>query len=95
MNFDPIYQEGDLVYYCGQKFKQELTGKEGKPQTGIVHARVVNQPGHWVIEFPDTKQNDSYIMSEKVLTKFRPAKTEQKYDGPEVQKRRKRASEDD
>lgn len=95
-NLDPIYQEGDQVFYTGAKFKGDLTGKEGKPQVGIVHARVVNEPGYWVIEFPNTKQNDSYVMSEKVLSKFRPAAVKMdRNDGPEVQKRRKRPSEDD
>lgn len=96
IHLGPLYMAGDKVYYTGTKLKGELTSKEGKPHVGLIHAPVVNQPGHYVVEFPDTKEGDSYVMSEQVISKYRPAKTEQpRNNGPEVQQRRKRNSEEE
>ena len=96
-NLGPLYMPGDKVFYAGEKFKMELTSKEGKPYVGLIHATVVNQPGHYVVEFPDTKEGDSYVMSEGVISKYRPARVEQRNDGPEVQtrSRRKRNTEEE
>jgi len=90
MNLDPLFLPGDKVFYTGIKFKGELTSKEGKPYVGVIHAGVCNQPGTWVVEFQDTKEQDSFVMSEHVLSKYRPAKTELRHDGPEVQQRPRR-----
>lgn len=91
-NLDPIYMEGDKVFYVGSKFKMDLTSKEGKPYVGLIHARVENEPGVFVVEFPDTKEGDSYVMSERVLSKYKPARVE-RHDGPEVQTRARRKKE--
>lgn len=89
-NLGPLYMPGDKVFYTGTKFKGELTSKEGKPYVGLIHATVENQPGYYVVEYPDTKEGDSFVMSEAVISKYRPAKTEHRNDGPEVQQRPKR-----
>lgn len=96
-NLGPLYMPGDKVFYVGEKHKMDLTGKEGKPYVGLIHAGVTNQPGHYVVEFPDTKEHDSYVMSEQVLSKYRPAnvKVDHRNDGPEIQRKRKRNSEED
>ena len=90
-DFDPIYMEGDAVFYVGpnERIKTSLTSKEGKPFRGFIHAPVVNEPGAFVVEFPDTKGFESYILAGKNLTKARPPKTEG-HDGPEVQPRRQK-----
>lgn len=91
-NQGPIYMPGDAVYYIGEKFKQELAGKEGKPYKGWIHAPVQNQRDTFVVWFPDTKEQDSYVIHASLLTKARPAKTE-KHSGPVVEhmpNRRKR-----
>lgn len=96
-NLGPLYMPGDKVFYAGEKFKMELTSKEGKPYVGLIHATVVNQPGHFVVEYPDTKEGDSYVMHEGVLSKYRPAnvKVDHRNDGPEVQRKRKRNTEEE
>lgn len=91
----PIFMPGDAVYYTGEKFKQELSNKEGKPFKGWIHAPVTNQPGAFVVWFPDTKEQDSYILSAQNLSKARPPKVDriQQQDGPIVEhmpSRRKR-----
>lgn len=87
------FQPGDAVYYQGDKLKQELTSKEGKPYKGWIHALVQNQDDTFVVWFPDTKESDSYIMKASSLSKARPPKVE-KVEGVEVMPIRKRKSED-
>jgi len=83
---------GDKVFYNGEKFKQELT-RDGKPLTGWIHATVHNEPGAYVVWFPETKMQDSYIMSASNLTSYRPAKSEKHEGGPDIQPRRRKQSE--
>jgi len=96
-NHGPLFMPGDAVYYNGEKFKQELSGKEGKPFRGWIHASVQNEPGAFVVWFPDTKHSDSYVMSAANLTKARPPtlKTE-KQTGPVIEHMpsRRKASEE-
>jgi hypothetical protein len=87
-----VFMPGDAVFYVGERHKQELT-REGKPIKGWIHAAVLNEPGNYVVEFPDAKEPD-YIMSVRVLSRARPSKTE-KHDGPEVQPRRRKKSEEE
>ncbi len=98
LNHGPIFMPGDAVYYTGEKFKQELSNKEGKPFKGWIHAPVQNQPGAFVVWFPDTKEQDSYILSAQNLSKARPVKTVEKAkDGPIIEhmpSRRKRSEEE-
>lgn len=89
----PIYMAGDPVYYTGEKYKQELTSKDGKPFKGWIHAPVVNQPGVYVVEFPDAKDPD-YIIAASRLSRAKPAKTE-KHEGPEIQPRRRKKTEEE
>lgn len=86
-NHGPIFMPGDAVYYTGEKFKQELSNKEGKPFKGWIHAPVLNQSGAWVVWFPDTKEQDSYILSAANLSKARPPKAVEKVEqsGPIVE----------
>lgn len=93
MSNDIILNSGDAVFYTGEKFKQELSTKEGKPIKGWIHSRVRGRPNVFVVEFPEAKESD-YIMSVHVLSQWRPPKTD-KHAGPEVQPRRRRASEDE
>lgn len=87
------FHPGDSVYYTGEKFKTELTNKDGKPFKGWVHAPVLNQPEVFVVEFPDAKEGD-YIMHESRLSKARPPRGKE-HDGPEIQPRRRRKAEDE
>lgn len=80
-------QQGDAVFCTGERFKADLT-KDGKPLKGWIHAAVLNEPGSYVVEFPEAKDGD-YIISTKHLNKARPPKTE-RHDGPEIQPRRGR-----
>lgn len=90
MSNQKMFMEGDKVFYTGEKHRQELT-RDGKPMTGWVHHIVHGSPGSYVIWFPETKQDDSYIMSHHVLTKARPAPDKkQQNDGPEIMPRRKK-----
>lgn len=82
------FMVGDKVFYSGDRHRQELT-REGKPLVGWIHATVVNQPHTYVVWFPDTKEDDSYILAAKWLTKVRPA-PDKKHDGPEIQPRRRK-----
>lgn len=96
-NYGPIFMPGDAVYYTGEKHKMALTSKEGKPYKGWIHAPVQNEPGAFVVWFPDTKESDSYVLSETNLTKARPPKSEKdKHSGPVVEHmpNRRKASED-
>jgi hypothetical protein len=92
---DEILMEGDRVFYTGERFKEKLHGKPG-----WLHASVTNQPGVWVVEFPgtrnskDQKDTDDYVMSSKWLTKKNIA-PDKKKDGPEIQPRRSRRSDDE
>lgn len=89
----PLFMPGDPVYYTGEKFKPELTSKDGKPFKGWIHAPVLNQPGVFVVEFPDAKDPD-YIVGAAHLSRARPAKTE-KHEGPEIQPRRRKKAEEE
>ncbi len=96
-NYGPIFMPGDAVYYTGEKHKMALTGKEGKPYKGWIHAPVQNEEGAFVVWFPDTKESDSYVLSAANLTKARPPKSEKdKHSGPVVEHmpNRRKASED-
>lgn len=96
-NYYPIFMPGDAVYYTGEKHKQSLSGKEGKPHRGWIHASVQNEPGAFVVWFPDTKESDSYVLSADNLTKARPiVKVEKSHDGPVVEHmpNRRKHSED-
>jgi len=95
-NHGPIFMPGDAVYYNGEKFKQELSNKEGKPFKGWIHAAVQNEPGAFVVWFPDTKEQDSYVLSADHLTKARPPKIEKQHSGPIVEHMpsRRKAAED-
>jgi hypothetical protein len=85
-NYGPIFMPGDPVYYTGEKHKQALTSKEGKPYRGWIHAPVQNEEGVFVVWFPDTKEQDSYVLSVDNLSKARPPKTEkEKHTGPVVE----------
>lgn len=97
-NHGPIFMPGDAVYYTGEKLKQELTTKEGKPLRGWIHWFVNGEPGEhekFVVWFPDTKEQDSYIIHRSLLTKARPPKQKQ-HSGPVVEHmpNRRKASED-
>jgi hypothetical protein len=93
MSDSPIFMPGDAVYYTGEKFKTELTSKDGKPFKGWIHAPVLNQDGVFVVEFPDAKDGD-YVISGRLLSRARPAKTE-KHEGPEIQPRRRSKKPDE
>jgi hypothetical protein len=93
-NNDPIFMPGDKVFYNGEKFKQELT-REGKSLTGWIHAPVQNEEGAYVVWLPETKEQDSYILSARSLTHYRPAKTEKHAGGPEVQIQPRRRKQGD
>lgn len=90
----PIFMPGDCVYYTGSKFKSELVSKDGKPHKGWIHAPVLNQPGVYVVEFPELKEGD-FILAAVHLSKARPAKTDKYEGGPEIQPRRSRKGEED
>ena len=92
-NHDPIMNAGDPVLYTGERFKQELFTKEGKPLKGWIHSRVRGIPGMFVVEFPDAKEPD-YVMSIRVLAPWRQPKVD-KQAGPEIQPRRRRGGEED
>lgn len=86
-----IFMQGDAVSYTGEKYKAKLGGKKG-----WIHAPVTNQPGVFVVEFPDTRNNkdqndtDDYVMSDRFLKEWRPSAAEvKKMEGPEVQPRRR------
>lgn len=97
-NHGPIFMPGDAVYYTGEKYKQDLSNKEGKPFKGWIHAPVQNEPGAFVVWFPDTKEQDSYILSAQNLSKARPPKAvEKQAEGPVVEhmpNRRKRSEDE-
>lgn len=97
-NHGPIFMPGDAVYYTGEKHKEALTSKEGKPFRGWIHAPVLNEPGAFVVWFPDTKEQDSYVLDERNLSKARPPKAEKQVAaGPVVEhmpNRRKKGDED-
>jgi hypothetical protein len=92
-----LFQAGDAVFYNGPRFKQELVAKDGKPFKGWIHATVKNQPGAYVVWFPETKESDSFIMSEANLTKARPPRIDKMDDGVVIEHMpyRRRKSEDD
>ena len=93
LSYGPIYMPGDAVFYTGEKHKQVLSSKEGKPYKGWIHASVAGDPGKFVVWFPDTKEQDSYILHVDEFTKARPPKVEKVATGPVVEhipNRRKR-----
>lgn len=94
-NHTPIFMPGDRVFYVGsnERIKAELTTKEGKPYIGWIHAPVQNVEDKYVVEFPDTKEGDSYLMWGSNLSHHRPAKTD-KVEGPEIQPRRRKKDAD-
>lgn len=94
-NYGPIFMSGDAVYYSGEKHKEALTSKEGKPYRGWIHAPVLNQENTFVVWFPDTKEQDSYVIHGSLLTKARPPKSKE-HSGPVVEHvpNRRKASED-
>jgi hypothetical protein len=79
-----IFMIGDPVFYVGERHRQELNGRRG-----WIHAQVINQPNSYVVWFPETKEDDSYILSGRLLTRVRPA-PDKKHDGPEIMPRRKK-----
>ena len=94
-----IYMQGDKIYYCGSRFRDRLGSKPG-----WLHAPVLNQPGTWIVEFPgsrkekDHSDSDDYVLSEQVFSHWRKEmdkETEKKQEGPEVQPRRRRTSEEE
>jgi len=52
LSYGPIYMPGDAVFYTGEKHKQALSSKEGKPHKGWIHASVQGAPGKFVVWFP-------------------------------------------
>jgi hypothetical protein len=85
-----MYMQGDKVRYAGRKFARELSGK-GK--VGEVVAHVQNQPGAYVVDFGD----DSYVMGERSLERWRPTAAELKEGKtePTVEVRRRKRSSDE
>lgn len=86
-----MYFQGDRVRYIGRRFAKELSGK-GK--VGEVCAQVQNQKGAYVVDFGD----DSYVMPEGSLERYRPTAAELKEGKAEPvieTRRRKRASSED
>jgi hypothetical protein len=99
MSNNEIFMVGDKVFYTGSKYADRLNGKPG-----WLHAPVIDQPGSWVVEFPETRSSkdrtdsDDYIMSVRVLTKQHhaaPAAEHKKQEGPEVQPRRRKRDPDE
>jgi len=84
------FQQGDKVLYTGTKHKQELT-RDGKSLIGWVHAAVGNDPESYVVFWPETKEQDSYVMHHSVLTRW--VKSD-KSEGPDIQPRRKKREDD-
>lgn len=86
----PSFMPGDKVRYVGRKFARDLSGK-GK--IGEVCAAVQGESNKLVVDFGD----DSYVMSEASLEKWRPSAQELKEGKtePTVEVRRKRKSEDE
>ena len=78
-----LINRDDRVVYTGRKYSKDLAGK-----IGFVVAPIGNQPGGWVIDFPE----HSYVMSENVLEKYRPVKDE---SGPEIHTRRRHKHDDE
>ena len=89
MNNVLSYQQGDKVTYTGQKNRESLT-REGKPLIGWIHSIVIGNPESYVVFFPETKRQDSYVMHHSVLAKARTPKTE----GPDVAPRRRKQEDD-
>lgn len=79
-----------MVNYVGLTFQTELT-KEGKRLVGWIHAAVGNQEDTYVVEFPETKNEDSYVIHARNLTIHHPSK---KDGGPEVAPRRRKRDDD-
>jgi hypothetical protein len=80
------FMQGQKVFYVGQKHRQTLT-REGKPLVGWIHAAVEGAEGTYVVFYPETKHQDSYILSQDDLSEYRPAAGKRE-DGPEIAPRR-------
>lgn len=63
-----------------------------RSKVGWIHATVGNHSDAYVVFFPDTKEQDSYIMHADSLTVYHAAPGKQ--DGPEIQPRRKKKEDD-
>lgn len=84
-NYIAMFTAGEAVYYNGEKLKQELTAKDGKPYKGWIHAPVMNEENAFVVFFPDTKDQDSYVLSGVNLTKARPPRIDKIQTGPIIE----------
>jgi hypothetical protein len=78
---------GDVVTYCGESLRQELGGK-----MGFIHAPVLNADNVYVVFFPDTKEQDSYVINESNLRRYI---VNDKANGPVIAPRRRRHDEDE
>lgn len=85
-----IFMMGDKVFYHGERHKQELAGK-----IGWIHCQVHNQKNVFVVEFPESKDHDSYILSGELLSKYRPPKEKQVGPDVEIAPRRRKRSDDE
>lgn len=82
----PLLSPGDAVFYNGEKHKGSLCDKGGKPFKGWIHWFVNGEPDTFVVFFPDTKEQDSYILHARDLSKARPPKQEKvQQTGPMVE----------
>jgi len=84
------FMVGDYVNYIGLTYQTDLT-KEGKKLVGCVHATVANEEDRYVVEFLETKNEDSYVIHARNLTIHHPSK---KDGGPEVAPRRRKRDDD-
>lgn len=87
-----IFQEGDKCYYTGQKHYQELT-RDGKPLVGWIHAVVDRQENTYIVFYPETKHQDSFVLHASLLTAYRPSQGKRD-DGPIIAPRRKKKDDD-
>lgn len=80
MKFMPF----DMVTYCGDKFRSEI-----KERTGEIVVPVEGNPGAYVVDFG----NETYIVSERSLNRYRPSAKDKAE--PVVNVRRRRFAEDE
>ena len=80
------YMPGDRVQYTGERHRQELGSK-----VGWVHASVEGSTGSYVVFFPDTKEQDSYILHESILREYH---SNERVNGPEIAPRRRKKEDD-
>ena len=81
------FMPGDQIVYCGEANRQEIGGK-----IGVVHATVEGAEGTYIIEFPDSKNCDSYVIASKYLKPYVPSSRDN--PGPAVSQRRRRSEDD-